>query len=140
MSDKPRVLTDAYGPVFVVTINSIEARNAVDGVAASALLEPFITFEARNDLKVAVLTGTGGAFCAGLTSKQLGRRGRTILSPRARPMVPLDPLGFRSISPLLQLYRGMRLRGVLSLPVGAIFVLPMRQLSLTFFVVAGFCH
>ena len=67
MSDKPRVLTDAYGPVFVVTINSIEARNAVDGVAASALLEPCITFEARNDLKVAVLTGTGGAFCSGLT-------------------------------------------------------------------------
>ena len=67
MSDKPRVLTDAHGPVFVVTINSIEARNAVDGVAASALLEAFITFEARNDLKVAVLTGTGGAFCSGLT-------------------------------------------------------------------------
>ena len=39
MSDKPLVLTDERGSVFVVTINRIEARNAVDGATATALLE-----------------------------------------------------------------------------------------------------
>ena len=38
MTDKPLVLTETRGPIFIVTINRIEARNAVDGATAAELL------------------------------------------------------------------------------------------------------
>ena len=41
MNDKPLVLTERRGPVFIVSINRIEARNAVNGETASALLAAF---------------------------------------------------------------------------------------------------
>ena len=40
-------------------------RNAVDSVAAAALLEAFVDFDADESLSIAVLTGAGGYFCAG---------------------------------------------------------------------------
>ena len=46
---------DDDGPVRVVTIDRPERRNAVDSVAAAALLEAFETFDADDALAVAVL-------------------------------------------------------------------------------------
>ena len=40
------VLVDDDGPVRVVTIDRPERRNAVDSVAAAALLEAFVDFDA----------------------------------------------------------------------------------------------
>ena len=40
------VLVDDDGPVRVVTIDRPERRNAVDSVAAAALLEAFVEFDA----------------------------------------------------------------------------------------------
>jgi enoyl-CoA hydratase len=51
--------------VLVVTLNRPEVRNAVDGPTARALSQAFREFEADPDLRVAVLTGAGGVFCAG---------------------------------------------------------------------------
>ena len=59
------VLVDDDGAVRVVTIDRPERRNAVDSVAASALLEAFVSFDKDDALSVAVLTGAGGYFCAG---------------------------------------------------------------------------
>jgi enoyl-CoA hydratase len=56
---------DDHGPVRVVTIDRPQRRNAVDSVAAAALLEAFADFEGDESLSVAVLTGSGGYFCAG---------------------------------------------------------------------------
>ena len=51
--------------VLVVTLNRPEVRNAVDGPTARALSQAFRDFDADPGLHVAVLTGTGGVFCAG---------------------------------------------------------------------------
>ncbi len=56
---------DAEGPVTVVTIDRPERRNAVDPRTATFLLEAFEAFERDGDASVAVLTGSGGTFCAG---------------------------------------------------------------------------
>jgi enoyl-CoA hydratase len=53
----------------VVTLNRPDARNAVDGPTALALADAFRTFEADDTLKVAILTGAGGHFCAGADLK-----------------------------------------------------------------------
>ena len=44
-------------------------RNAVDTEHAQALYDAFLAFDADPDASVAVLTGAGGAFCAGADLK-----------------------------------------------------------------------
>ena len=64
------------GAVAVVTIERPEVRNAVDQPTRQALVEAFRQFEAEPAQSVAVLTGAGGAFCAGadLKARAGGRR------------------------------------------------------------------
>jgi enoyl-CoA hydratase len=57
------VATD--GPVWTVTINRPEKRNAVDPATALQLNAAFDAFEADETAAVAILTGAAGTFCAG---------------------------------------------------------------------------
>ncbi len=59
------------GRVAVVTIERPEVRNAVDLPTARALAETFRRFDADGAADAAVLTGRGGAFCAGADLKAL---------------------------------------------------------------------
>ena len=52
MTVKPLVLTETRGPVFIVTINRIEARNAVDGATAAELLSAFSAFDTDDSRNV----------------------------------------------------------------------------------------
>ena len=65
MTPEPAVNTVANGPVFTITLHRGAQRNAVDGPTAAALCAAFDTFEADPSLRVAVLHGGGGTFCAG---------------------------------------------------------------------------
>jgi len=67
----PPILTAIDGPVFIVTINRPERRNAVDRVSADALAAAFRAFDGDDDLSVAVLTGAGENFCAGADLKAI---------------------------------------------------------------------
>lgn len=69
---EPKILVETAGPVTTIVINRPQARNALDNEAAHALAAAFRSFEANDDAKVAVLTGAGGAFCAGADLKELG--------------------------------------------------------------------
>ena len=51
--------------VAVVTIERPECRNAVDPATAALLVKAFERFSADTDADVAILTGSGGTFCAG---------------------------------------------------------------------------
>src|SRR5437660_10876934 len=55
--------------IATVTITRPEVRNAVDGETARALASAFRRFDADDSLLVAVLTGSGGCFCAGADLK-----------------------------------------------------------------------
>lgn len=65
------VLLATDGPVTIITINRPEVRNAVDNRTAAALTAAFRAFDADATARVAVLTGAGGAFCAGADLKAL---------------------------------------------------------------------
>ncbi len=67
------VLFETDGPIAIVSINRPEARNAVDRTTAAALAESFRRFDADDALSVAILTGVGGAFCAGADLKGVSR-------------------------------------------------------------------
>ncbi|MCB9671517.1 MAG: crotonase/enoyl-CoA hydratase family protein [Alphaproteobacteria bacterium] len=80
--------TATHGSTWVVTIDRPERRNAVDRATAEALEAAFATFEEREDLAVAVLTGAGGTFCAGADLKAVAE-GR----PEAMNRIALDGPG-----------------------------------------------
>ncbi len=61
---------DRNGETAIVTIDRPEARNAVDPDTAEALFRAFVEFDRDETAKVAVLTGAGGAFCAGFDLKR----------------------------------------------------------------------
>lgn len=69
MTDK--ILVERQGAVCVITINRPEVRNALDNEAALALGAALKAFDADEELRCAVLTGAGGAFCAGADLKAL---------------------------------------------------------------------
>jgi enoyl-CoA hydratase len=83
------VLTQAHGDVLVVTINRPEVRNAVDAATARALVEAFRGFDADSTMRVAVLTGAAGTFCAGADLKALAAgQGNTLSEEGDGPMGP----------------------------------------------------
>ena len=75
--------------VATIVMDRPEARNAVDGSAARALADAFREFEADDALRVAVLWGAGGVFCAGADLKARGTELGLRLSPEGDgPMGP----------------------------------------------------
>ena len=63
------VLTEAADGIGVITINRPQARNAVNGEVARGIAAAIDDFDARSDVRVLVLTGAGGSFCAGMDLK-----------------------------------------------------------------------
>ncbi|MFJ5678325.1 crotonase/enoyl-CoA hydratase family protein [Streptomyces sp. NPDC093097] len=65
----PTVRTEEIDGIFVITIDRPTARNAIDGATAQALAAAIDYLEARDDLRVGILTGAGGVFSAGMDLK-----------------------------------------------------------------------
>src|SRR6201991_5302737 len=94
--DDGTVQTRELDGILVITINRPRVRNAVDGATARALADAFDQLDTRDDLLVGVLTGSGGAFSAGMDLKAYAA-GDTPVIPgrgfagltRARPRAPL---------------------------------------------------
>jgi enoyl-CoA hydratase/carnithine racemase len=53
------------GPVAIITLNRPEAYNALDLAHIRALSDAIARFESHSSLRVAIIIGTGKAFCAG---------------------------------------------------------------------------
>jgi enoyl-CoA hydratase len=68
----PKILVESDGPVTTIVINRPQAKNALDNEAAHGLAAALKVFDADPMARVAVLTGAGGAFCAGADLKELG--------------------------------------------------------------------
>ncbi len=66
-----KILVETSGPVTTVVINRPEVRNALDRDAVRELGDALRAFERDDSAKVAVLWGSGGAFCAGADLKEL---------------------------------------------------------------------
>jgi len=78
---KNGVRVERQEPIVTIILDRPGVRNAVDGVTAQALAEAFRAFEADPALKVAVLFGDNGVFCAGadlsaVASKDVNRSNR----------------------------------------------------------------
>jgi enoyl-CoA hydratase len=66
--------------IAVITIARPEARNAIDRETALGIAEAIVRIESEEAIRVAVLTGAGGTFCAGMDLKAF-LRGEVIRLP-----------------------------------------------------------
>ncbi len=89
-------LVESADGIMLITINRPEARNAATFAAAQIVAAALDDLDARDDLRVAILTGAGGTFCSGMDLKRflLGERpsveGRGFLGfTQKRPVKPL---------------------------------------------------
>ena len=76
------VLVSREGPVLVVTINRPAVRNALDRAASEAIARAMDELDADPALRLGILTGAGGHFCAGMDLKAFLRGERVELEGR----------------------------------------------------------
>jgi enoyl-CoA hydratase len=76
----PAVITSIEDQLMIITINRPEAKNAINTAVAQGLSEALIALDARDDVRVGILTGAQGTFCAGMDLKAL-MRGESAIVP-----------------------------------------------------------
>jgi enoyl-CoA hydratase len=99
--------------IVTIVIDRPEARNAVDGPAARALADAFREFERDDALRVAVLWGAGGVFCAGADLKARGTERGLRLSPEGDG--PMGPSRLALTKPTIAAVEGYAVAGGLEL-------------------------
>ncbi|HEY2360812.1 MAG TPA: crotonase/enoyl-CoA hydratase family protein [Candidatus Angelobacter sp.] len=107
------VITARDGKVLTVTINRPEVRNAVDSSTAAALGDAFKKFEADDTLCAAVLTGTGGTFCAGADLREVADARRTAVDENGAG--PMGPTWLQLNKPVIAAVEGHAVAGGLEL-------------------------
>jgi enoyl-CoA hydratase len=71
--EPPHALIERRGHVLIVTMNRPQVRNALSGPMMALLREAWDQVDSDPDIRVCVLTGAGGAFCAGADLKAMTR-------------------------------------------------------------------
>ncbi|WP_122817797.1 crotonase/enoyl-CoA hydratase family protein [Nocardioides pantholopis] len=118
----PEVLVEQRGSVLVLTLNRPQAKNAMTRTMSELLAAALDRLDGSDDLAAAVLTGTGGSFCAGMDLKGFLRG--------ERPSVP--GRGFGGITqrpprkPLIAAVEGWALAGGFELVLACDLVVASR--------------
>lgn len=79
------IRTARHGDVHLITLDRPDRRNAVDGPMAEALAEAVGGAERDDEVRAIVLTGAGGAFCAGNDLKAMAAGDFPVPTPDGPP-------------------------------------------------------
>jgi enoyl-CoA hydratase len=101
------VAVERRGLTQVITINRPEVKNALDGAAARALAAAVDELDADDELRVGVLTGAGGTFCAGMDLKAYLRGDKPSIEGRGFGGITMTP----PRKPLIAAVEGWALAG-----------------------------
>lgn len=110
------VITEIQGKICTIILNRPERRNAVDRKTADALRAAFESFERDDSLRVAVLYGTGGNFCAGADLKVMESPDeRNEVDPLGEGPGPMGPTRMQLSKPVIAAVAGYAVAGGLEL-------------------------
>lgn len=70
---EPHALTERRGATLIVTMNRPHARNALTGEMLALMATAWDTVDDDPSIRSCILTGAGGAFCAGADLKAMAR-------------------------------------------------------------------
>ena len=70
---QPAVIVEQEGAVLVVTLNRPEKKNAVNSEVMCRLYDAWVRLDQDDEIRVAILTGRGDTFCAGMDLAEIGR-------------------------------------------------------------------
>ena len=105
------------GPVWTVTLQRPERRNAVDGPTAAALAAAFRAFDSDPQAAVAVLHGAGGTFCAGADLQEVGGVNSNQITPVGSGDGPMGPSRMTLTKPVIAAIEGYAVAGGLELAI-----------------------
>jgi enoyl-CoA hydratase len=110
---QPHLLTEQRGHVLVVTMNRPQVRNALSGPMLALLREAWDQVDTDPGIRVCVLTGAGGAFCAGADLKAMTRSHPGDSDAGAFDPSVIEPLlkGRRLTKPLIAAIEGAAVAG-----------------------------
>ena len=112
-----KLRSETRGEIYIVTIDRPEVRNCVDRETAEALADAFRHFDAQDSLRVAVLEGAGGCFCAGADLKEASGGGENANQVLAAGDGPMGPTRMRLEKPVIAAVEGHAVAGGLELAV-----------------------
>lgn len=69
MSEEQAVLVEVADGVMTITLNRPKAKNAINLAVAKAVAAAIEELDSNDEIRVAILTGAGGTFCAGMDLK-----------------------------------------------------------------------
>ncbi|MDV8066998.1 crotonase/enoyl-CoA hydratase family protein [Rhodococcus sp. IEGM 1366] len=70
----PHCLVEKRGHVLIITMNRPERKNAITGDMMAIMVDAWNQVDNDPDIRVAVLTGAGGDFCAGADLKNMSAK------------------------------------------------------------------
>ena len=113
-SEAPHALIEQRDSVLIVTMNRPEVRNALSGPMMALMRQAWDQVDNDPGIRVCVLTGAGGAFCAGADLKAMtsSHPGETFRNGKVDLSV-LEPLlkGRRLTKPLIAAVEGPAIAG-----------------------------
>lgn len=101
------VLVEYEDGIVVITINRPDQRNAVNRAVSYGVCEAVDELDSRDDLRVGILTGAGGNFCAGMDLKAFLRGEVTRVEGRGIMGIAMTP----PKKPLIAAVEGYALAG-----------------------------
>ncbi|MDL9936481.1 crotonase/enoyl-CoA hydratase family protein [Gordonia sp. ABSL1-1] len=110
----PECLVEKRGHILIVTMNRPEARNALSAEMMRIMVEAWDQVDTDPDIRVAILTGAGGAFCAGMDLKTMNKNapGDTVDKGSWNPAsLPALLKGRRLTKPLIAAVEGPAIAG-----------------------------
>ena len=112
-TEPPHALIDRQGHILVVTMNRPQARNALSGPMLALLRQAWDQVDSDPDIRVCVLTGAGGAFCAGADLKAMSRSHPGDQTTGSFDPAVIEPLlkGRRLTKPLIAAVEGPAVAG-----------------------------
>jgi enoyl-CoA hydratase len=120
--NEPEVLVEQRDRILIITINRPKAKNAVNAAVSRGLADAMDRLDSDNGLSVAILTGAGGSFCAGMDLKAFARGENVVVEGRGMGFTERPP-----VKPLIAAVEGYALAGGTELALATDLIVASRD-------------